>query len=184
MVEDKELPRGFKGILFKEKEIQDKILELAEKIDQDYQGKELVIIIVLKGAYLFAADLTRKLKAIHTISFITTSTYKGSSVLKEVSIIGELDVNIAGKEVLVVEDIIDTGHTLDKVLAYLKQKNPQSLHVCTLLNKEEKREVEIPIKYCGFEVDKDKWLVGYGFDLNDQYRNLPFLGWVSPDDWR
>ena len=153
---------------------------MGEEISKDYQGKEIVAICVLKGAILFMADLARAVKVPMALDFMAVSSYgNGTSTSGTVRILKDLDNSIEGKHVLVVEDIIDSGVTLKYLLKNLKSRKPASIKLCTLLNKPERRRVEVDIDYCGFTVP-DYFLVGYGLDYAEKYRNLPFIGILKP----
>ena len=162
-------------ILIPENQIQKKVEQLGEQISRDYQGKELFCIGVLRGAIIFLADLARFIKVPMVIDFISISSYgistESSGVVR---ILKDLDENIENKDVLIVEDIIDTGLTLDYLLRMLRSRKPASLKVCTLLNKKERKKIDIPIDYYGFDIP-DKFVVGYGLDYNGLYRNIPYI---------
>ena len=167
-------------VLLSEEQVSQKIAELGEEISKDYQGKEIVAICVLKGAILFMADLARAVKVPMALDFMAVSSYgNGTSTSGTVRILKDLDNSIEGKHVLVVEDIIDSGVTLKYLLKNLKSRKPASIKLCTLLNKPERRRVEVDIDYCGFTVP-DYFLVGYGLDYAEKYRNLPFIGILKP----
>ena len=167
-------------VLLSEEQLSQKIAELREEISKDYQGKEIVAICVLKGAILFMADLARAVKVPMALDFMAVSSYgNGTSTSGTVRILKDLDNSIEGKHVLVVEDIIDSGVTLKYLLKNLKSRKPASIKLCTLLNKPERRRVEVDIDYCGFTVP-DYFLVGYGLDYAEKYRNLPFIGILKP----
>ena len=167
-------------VLLSEEQLSQKIAELGEEISKDYQGKEIVAICVLKGATLFMADLARAVKVPMALDFMAVSSYgNGTSTSGTVRILKDLDNSIEGKHVLVVEDIIDSGVTLKYLLKNLKSRKPASIKLCTLLNKPERRRVEVDIDYCGFTVP-DYFLVGYGLDYAEKYRNLPFIGILKP----
>ena len=167
-------------VLLSEEQLSQKIAELGEEISKDYQGKEIVAICVLKGAILFMADLARAVKVPMALDFMAVSSYgNGTSTSGTVRILKDLDNSIEGKHVLVVEDIIDSGVTLKYLLKNLKSRKPASIKLCTLLNKQERRRVEVDIDYCGFTVP-DYFLVGYGLDYAEKYRNLPFIGILKP----
>ena len=167
-------------VLLSEEQLSQKIAELGEEISKDYQGKEIVAICVLKGAILFMADLARAVKVPMALDFMAVSSYgNGTSTSGTVRILKDLDNSIEGKHVLVVEDIIDSGVTLKYLLKNLKSRKPASIKLCTLLNKPERRRVEVDIDYCGFTVP-DYFLVGYGLDYAEKYRNLPFIGILKP----
>ncbi len=162
-------------ILIPENQIQKKVEQLGEQISRDYQGKELFCIGVLRGAIIFLADLARFIKVPMVIDFISISSYgistESSGVVR---ILKDLDENIENKDVLIVEDIIDTGLTLDYLLRMLRSRKPASLKVCTLLNKKERKKIDVPIDYCGFDIP-DKFVVGYGLDYNGLYRNIHYI---------
>lgn len=167
-------------VLLSEEQLSQKIAELGEEISKDYQGKEIVAICVLKGAILFMADLASAVKVPMALDFMAVSSYgNGTSTSGTVRILKDLDNSIEGKHVLVVEDIIDSGVTLKYLLKNLKSRKPASIKLCTLLNKPERRRVEVDIDYCGFTVP-DYFLVGYGLDYAEKYRNLPFIGILKP----
>ena len=167
-------------VLLSEEQLSQKIAEFGEEISKDYQGKEIVAICVLKGAILFMADLARAVKVPMALDFMAVSSYgNGTSTSGTVRILKDLDNSIEGKHVLVVEDIIDSGVTLKYLLKNLKSRKPASIKLCTLLNKPERRRVEVDIDYCGFTVP-DYFLVGYGLDYAEKYRNLPFIGILKP----
>lgn len=163
-------------ILISEEEIQRRTHELAQEISRDYEGKDLLLICVLKGGIVFLVDLMRALTIPHAVDFMATSSYgdatESSGVVR---ILKDLEKPIEGRHVLIVEDIIDTGHTLDYLTRILRQRNPASLRVCTLLNKPDRREVDTPIDYLGFDIP-NKFVIGYGLDYGEIYRNLPFVG--------
>jgi hypoxanthine phosphoribosyltransferase len=167
-------------ILIPENQIQKKIEELGNKISKDYQGKELICIGVLRGAIIFLADLARYIRVPMLIDFISISSYGASTESSGVvRILKDLDENIEKKNILIVEDIVDTGLTLDYLIRMLKSRNPASLRVCTLLNKKERRQIDVPIDYSGFDIP-DKFVVGYGLDFNGLYRNIPYILVLKP----
>ena len=147
-------------------EIRERIYELAAQINQDYQEnkKELVLIGLLRGSIIFMADLCRQIEIPHELDFMTASSYgSGTSSTRDVKILKDLDGQIAGKDVLIVEDIIDSGYTLSKVVEILQTRTPHSIEICTLISKPSRRVIDIPVKYVGFEIP-DKFIVGYGLD--------------------
>jgi len=150
-------------------QIQKKVDELAARISADYVGNEVILICNLKGAFIFLADLCRKITIPVSIDFIATASYKGTETMGIVRIVKDLKENIRGKHVLLVEDIVDTGYTLEYIKSYLALHCPLSIRICTLLDKRCRRKVEVPLDYIGFEVD-DRFLVGYGLDYNERYR--------------
>ena len=164
---------NFQELISKE-EIEKRITELAEELDKDYLGKEVTIVCVMRGAVFFTVQLTLKMKTKLKYEFITISSYEGTDTTGEVTLRTDLRESIEGKDVLIVEDIIDTGRSMKYLLEHLRSKNPRTLKVCTLANKAERREVEVPIDYIGFEVP-NKYIVGYGFDVDNNYRNLPYV---------
>lgn len=168
-----------KEILIDEVNLQKRIKELGEEISHDYSGKDLHLICILRGGVMFLTDLMRALEVPHTIDFMAVSSYGAGSreSAGNVRITLDLTTSIAGRDVLLVEDIIDSGNTIASVLAMLETRDPKSLRVCTLLDKSERRESVVPIHYRGFEIP-NKFVFGYGLDLDEYYRNLPFVGVV------
>lgn len=158
-------------VLFPEAVIREKVEELGRKISADYEGKEIVAVCLLRGSFIFAADLIREIKPDVTVDFMNVSSYVGEETTGEVRILKDLDENVNGKHVLIVEDIIDTGLTLAKILDVFKGRNPASLEICTLLSKPERRRIKIDVKYIGFEIE-DKYVLGYGFDKDQKHRQL------------
>jgi len=160
-------------------DIQKKVKKLAVQISKDYKSKDLVLIGILKGAIVFLSDLMRNLSTPVSMDLIQVSSYGASmSSAGVIKMKKDIDIDVKGKNVLIVEDIIDYGYTLDYLLKYLSKKNPESLSVCVLLDKVARRRVEVPLKYRGFEVP-DKFMVGYGLDWAEKYRNLPYIGFIS-----
>ncbi len=171
-------------ILISEEEIQKRIKELGEKITQDYKGKEILAVCVLKGASIFMADLVRYIKVPLKFDFIAVSSYGDSTFsLGAVKILKDIDQDIAGKDVLLVEDIVDTGYTLTYLRRIFQARNPKSLKVCTLLSKPSRRKVDVKVEYCGFEVP-DKFVVGYGLDFRGYYRNYPYIFTLKEEIYR
>ena len=162
-------------ILITEEEIKNKIIELGKKISKDYKGKNLILVGILRGAVIFMADLARKISIPMVFDFIAISSYgaetKSSGVVR---ILKDLDVNIKGKDVLIVEDIVDTGLTLDYLLRMLKSRKPSSIKVCTFLTKTARRKVNIKVDYSGFDIP-NKFVVGYGLDYAGKFRNVPYV---------
>lgn len=161
-----------------EKEINKKIKELAKQISKDYKDKNIEVICVLKGAAIFAVELAMKIKTNVRFEFIEISSYEGTKSTGKIKVNKDITSSIEGKDVLIVEDIIDTGRTLSYLKEYLLSKNPASLKICTLVDKKEKRLVDVDIDYNGFVIE-DKFIVGHGFDLDGDYRNLPFIGVIE-----
>ena len=166
------------NVMISEEEIANKIQELAKKIENDYKGEQLLVVGILKGASVFVSDLIRKINLDVNIDFMSVSSYgNGTETSGTVRILKDLDVDIAGKNVLIVEDIIDTGLTLSNLVKELQIRNPKSLKLCTLLDKPERRISNIYVDYVGFVIE-DKFIVGYGIDWAEKYRNLPYIGSV------
>jgi hypoxanthine phosphoribosyltransferase len=171
-------------ILVSERDLQKRIAELGTEISHDYRGEEILLICILRGGVMFLTDLIRCINIPVAIEFMAVSSYGAGKRESsgEVRITLDLNTNIYNRNVLVVEDIIDSGHTLDSVLEILETRHPKSLHVCTLLDKAERREVDVPIRYRGFIIP-NKFVFGYGLDLDEYYRNLPFIGVVDLDKY-
>ena len=169
-------------VLLTEAEIQAKVSELGARIGADYAGRELTLVSVLKGSLPFMADLMRALTIPVRIDLMEVSSYGGTSTESTglVRILKDLSASIEGQDVLIVEDIIDTGLTLNYLLRYLRGKNPRSLRICTLLDKPARRLVEIPVDYVGFTIP-DRFVIGYGLDYGELYRNLRFVGVLRPE---
>ena len=165
-----------KEVLLSEEKILNKVKELAGRISEDYKGKDLLVVGILKGSVIVASDLIKNITIPCAIDFMAVSSYGSSTETSGVvRILKDLDHGIEGKDIIIVEDIIDSGVTLDYLLKYLKARKANSIEVVTLLSKPARRKVEIDVKYCGFEVP-DEFLVGYGLDYANRYRNLPFVG--------
>ena len=165
--------------MISEEKILERIKELATIINNDYQNEELIVACILKGSTLFTCDLIKRLNMPVILDFMRTSSYGDSTIsCGTVDITKDLDSDITGKNVLIVEDIIDTGRTLAEVVKNLKSRNPKSLAICTLLDKPERREVDVNVDYVGFKID-DYFAIGYGLDYMQQYRNLPYVGKVK-----
>ena len=166
-------------ILFEESEIQKRIEEIAKQIDKDYEGKkELVIICVLKGAVFFTVDLVKKMKTPIVLEVMQVSSYAGTETTGTISIKKDLDADIEGKDVLIVEDIIDTGYTLRALREDLLSRKPNNLKIAVLLDKKERRKVDIDIDYTGYVIP-NKFVVGYGFDVDEKGRNIPYIGYIE-----
>ncbi|MEX5380408.1 hypoxanthine phosphoribosyltransferase [Acinetobacter towneri] len=168
-------------VLISAQEIQTKVQELGQKINAHYANsdKELVLIGLLRGSVLFMADLCRTIHKPHELDFMTVSSYGGDTVSsRDVKILKDLDGEIRGKDVLVVEDIIDSGNTLNKVMEILQTREPNSIELCTLISKPSRREIELEVKFMGFEIE-DKFIVGYGLDYDQKYRHIPFIGEIG-----
>jgi hypoxanthine phosphoribosyltransferase len=172
-------------ILIDEKTLQKRIKELAEEINCDYRGEELLLICILRGALPFLVDLMRHITVLNAIDCMAISSYGSGSRQSSgnVRVALDLQTNIEGKHVLLVEDIVDSGHTMAHVLEMLQTRRPKSLKVCALLDKESRREVVVPIHYRGFVIP-NKFVFGYGLDLDEFYRNLPFVAVVDLERYK
>ena len=166
-------------VLFDEQQIRARVADLARDITKEYAGRRLVLVSILRGAVFFATDLARQIGLPLSMDFLSISSY-GEDSEGVVRSTKDLEENIAGKDVLVIEDIIDTGFTLKYLLRTLASRNPKSLEVCALLDRRARRIIEIELKYIGFEIP-DKFVVGYGLDYRQRYRNLPYIGVLKPD---
>ena len=167
-------------ILFTEEQIRARVRDLAGEITKDYAGRQLVLVSILRGSVFFATDLARHIELPLSMDFLSISSY-GEDSEGVVRITKDLEENIAGKDILVIEDIVDTGFTLKYLLRTLAGRNPKSLEVCTLLDRRARRIIEIDLKYIGFEIP-DKFVVGYGLDYAERYRNLPDICSLSSND--
>ena len=169
-------------VLLTEAEVDARINDLGAQISKDYEGKEVHLICILKGGAFFACELAKRITIPVSIDFMCISSYgneKSSAGI--VKIVKDLDEPLEDKEVLIAEDIIDSGKTLSYLIPVLKKRNPKSIEICTLLNKPERREVEVDVKYTGFSIP-DEFVVGYGLDYAQKYRNLPYIGIVEDDE--
>lgn len=169
------------SMLFSESELKTRVAQLAEQINQHYKDcdNQLVLVGLLRGSFIFMADLSRLITVGHEVDFMTASSYgKLMHSTRDVKILKDLDEDIKGKNVLIVEDIIDTGNTLSKVREILQLREPKSIEICTLLDKPSRREVEVPVEYVGFSIP-DEFVVGYGIDYAQHYRHLPYIGKVT-----
>ncbi|MEA2538112.1 MAG: hypoxanthine phosphoribosyltransferase [Chloroflexota bacterium] len=169
-------------VLVSEEAIQNRVRELGQQISDDYRGRDLTLVSVLKGSLPFMADLMRAIDVPVRIDLMEVSSYGGTATESSglVRILKDLSSSIAGNDVLLVEDIIDTGLTLNYLIRYLRGKNPASLRICTLLDKPARRLVDIPVDYTGFTIE-DRFVVGYGLDYGELYRNLRFVGVLRPE---
>jgi hypoxanthine phosphoribosyltransferase len=168
-------------VLVDAERLQARIRELGGQITGDYEGRDLLLVGVLKGAVFFMADLMRELALPCEIDFMAISSYgAGTDSSGVVRILKDLDLNIAGRDVLVVEDIIDSGLTLSYLMRTLRARRPATLEICTLLTKPERREIDVPVRYVGFEIP-NKFVIGYGLDFGERYRNLPYIGVLRPE---
>jgi hypoxanthine phosphoribosyltransferase len=171
-------------VLIPEEALQKRIGELGAEISRDYQGKELLLVCILRGGVMFLTDLIRHITVPHMIDFMSVSSYGVGARRSRGQSRITLDINtdIQNRHVLLVEDIVDSGYTVKAVLELLSARQPKSLKVCALLNKAERREVEVMIDYCGFVIP-DKFVFGYGLDADEYYRNLPFIGVMATDKY-
>ena len=171
-------------VMISEDEIKARVAELGRQISERYRnsGKELVLVGLLRGSFIFMADLCRQISVPHEVDFLTASSYGNAmNSSREVKILKDLDEDIRDKDVLIVEDIIDSGNTLSKVRELFSLRGPNSLAICTLLDKPSRREVEVPVEYIGFSIP-DEFVVGFGIDYAQRYRYLPYIGKVIMQD--
>jgi hypoxanthine phosphoribosyltransferase len=170
-----------KSVMISEEEIAKRVKELGKQLTEDYKGKELLVVGILKGCMLFLSDLVRTIELPLTMDFMVVSSYgattKSSGVVR---IIKDLEREIEGKDVLIVEDIVDTGLTLSYLVENFKARNPKSVRVCSLLDKPDRRKAQVDIQYVGFKIP-DEFVVGYGLDYGENYRNLPFVCVLKPE---
>ncbi len=164
--------------LIDEEKIQQRIREVAKEIQKDYNNEEIVIICILKGAAYFAVELSKRISSPVIMDFMKVSSYEGTESTGKINFKLDISTDIKGKNVIIVEDIIDTGRTLTYLKKYLQEKNPKSLKICTLLDKKERREFELNPDYLCFNIP-DKFVIGYGLDYDEKYRNLPFIGYLE-----
>ncbi len=169
-------------VLVTEEQLKAKVQELGEQISRDYEGKDLLLVSILKGSVVFMADIMRAIKVPNAIDFMVVSSYGGANTTTTglVKIIKDLDSDLTGKEVLIVEDILDTGVTLSKLVPMLEMRHPNSVKICAILDKPERRKADIHADYLGFQVP-DEFVVGYGLDYDEKYRNLPYVGVLKPE---
>lgn len=167
-------------VLISEEEITERVAQLGEQISRDYQGRDVLMVSVLKGAFIFMADLARSTDIHINIDFMAVSSYGGGTkTTGVVRVLKDLDVPLDGKDILIVEDILDSGKTLSYLKEMLEQRNPSSIKICTLLDKPERRESPVTADYVGFVVP-DEFVVGYGLDYDERYRNLRYIGVLKP----
>ncbi len=174
-----------KKILIPEDVLHRRIAELGAEISRDYEGKNLLLICILRGGVMFLTDLIREITIPVMMEFMAISSYRLGTRMSDgnVRVTLDLGTDIGSQHVLVVEDIIDSGHTLKSVVELLETRHPQSLEICTLLDKVERREVDVPVRYRGFEIPNE-FVFGYGLDIDEFYRNLPFIAAVDLDKYR
>lgn len=176
--------KDIKKVLLTEEQILNRVREIGKDISKDYEGKNLLVVGILKGSVLFASDLIKNITIPCEIDFMAVSSYGSSTETSGVvRILKDLDHSIEGKDIIIVEDIIDSGITLDYLLKYLKARKANSIEIVTLLTKPARRKVDIEVKYCGFEVP-DEFLVGYGLDYAEKYRNLPYVGILKEEVYK
>ena len=174
------LEKDIQEVLFTEEQLARRVGELAHQITQDYQGREIVLISVLRGSFVFMADLVRQITVPCTVDFMAVSSYgSGTTSSGQVKIVKDLSETIEGKDVIVVEDILDSGNTLSYLLKLLEARRPASIRLCTLLDKPERRTKPVEVQYSGFTIP-DEFVVGYGLDYDERYRNLPYIGVLKP----
>lgn len=163
------------GVFLSEEKIKSRVNELANQINKDFQNQEVVIVGVLNGSFIFCADLVRALKIPASIEFVSLSSYEGTESSGEVSFRMDVKQSLVGKNVIIVEDIVDTGLTITFLMKHMKLKNPKSLKLCSLLLKRARLKIEVPVDYLGFDIE-DKFVIGYGLDFDGKYRELPYIG--------
>ena len=174
------LEQDIERVLFSEEQLAQRVKEIAARIDADYAGKEPLLVSVLRGSFVFMADLVRQITLPCTVDFMAVSSYgSGTTSSGQVKIIKDLSEPIEGRDVLVVEDILDSGNTLSYLLKLLEARHPASIRLCTLLDKPERRTKPVAVQYTGFTIP-DEFVVGYGLDYDEKYRNLPYIGIQKP----
>lgn len=174
------MEKDIEQILLNEKELATCVQRLAAEINRDYEGKEPVLVGILQGSFVFLADLVREITLPIRVEFMSVSSYLGAAESSgNVNIRLDLSEDIAGRDVILVEDILDSGRTMSELLPRLRERKPASLKLCVLLNKPSRRVVDIPVDYCGQDIP-DAFVVGYGLDYDQKYRNLPYLGILKP----
>jgi hypoxanthine phosphoribosyltransferase len=179
-VDEKDLGADLEKVLVTEEQIAHRLAEMAAEIDADYEGRDLLLVGVLKGAVMVMADLARALRSPVTMDWMAVSSYgSGTKSSGVVRILKDLDGDILGKHVLIVEDIIDSGLTLSWLMSNLVSRQPASVEVCTLLRKPEAAQVDVPVRYVGFDIPSE-FVIGYGLDYGERYRNVPFVGTLAP----
>lgn len=168
-------------VLFSEEQLKARVAEIARQIEADYADKEIMLISVLRGSFIFMADLCRAIQLPCTLDFMSVSSYgKGTTSSGQVQITKDLSEDITGRHVIVVEDILDSGNTLSYLLKILENRHPASIRLCTLLDKPERRVKPVEVHYTGFSIP-DAFVVGYGLDYAERYRNLPYIGVLKPE---
>ncbi len=165
-------------VLITEQEIASRTRELAKQIQKDYNNEEIVIVCILKGATFFAVELAKRIESDTIIDFMKVSSYEGTESTGKINFTLDISEDITDKNVLIVEDIVDTGRTLAYVKKYLESKNPKNVKICTMLNKKERRVIDLNPEYVAFDIP-DKFVIGYGLDYDEKYRNLPYVGYLE-----
>ena len=174
------LEQDIQEILFSEEQLKTRVSEIAREIERDYQGKEVMLISVLRGSFIFMADLCRAIDLPCTLDFMSVSSYgSGTTSSGQVQITKDLSEDITGRHIIVVEDILDSGNTLSYLLKILEHRHPASIRLCTLLDKPDRRVKPVEVHYSGFTIP-DAFVVGYGLDYAEKYRNLPYIGILKP----
>ena len=174
------LEQDIDRVLFTEEQLKARVAEIAAQIDRDYAGKQPLLVSVLRGSFVFMADLVRRITLPCTVDFMAVSSYgSGTTSSGQVKIVKDLSEQIEGKDVIVVEDILDSGNTLSYLLKLLEARHPASIRLCTLLDKPERRTKPVAVQYSGFTIP-DEFVVGYGLDYDEKYRNLPYIGILKP----
>jgi len=167
-------------VLISEDDIRQRVAELGAQISRDYKDRQPILVNILKGGIIFLSDLVRQLTVLHEIDFMSVSSYESQTESTGVvRILADLNINIEGKDVIIVEDIVDSGLTLDYIRHILLARRPKSMTICTLLDKKIKRKIEVPLDYVGFEIP-DEFVIGYGLDYMQKYRNLPYVAVLKP----
>ena len=174
------LEKDIESVLFSEEQLKQRVREIAAEIEKDYAGKEIMLISVLRGSFVFMADLCRAIDLPCTLDFMSVSSYgKGTTSSGQVQITKDLSEDISGRHVIVIEDILDSGNTLSYLLRLLEHRHPASIRLCTLLDKPDRRTKPVQVHYSGFTIP-DYFVVGYGLDYAEKYRNLPYIGILKP----
>ena len=178
------MERDIQEVLLTEEQIQNRIKELGKILSEEYAGKDPVVVGVLKGVVIFYADMIRQINTHCEMAFMTLRSYSGTSSTGNMEVLQDLKVDIQGRHVIILEDIFDTGNSLDFTYRYLQARNPASIKICTLLDKPSRRKPGITLQadYVGFTID-NHFVVGYGLDYNEHYRNLPFVGILKPEEY-
>ena len=175
------MERDIQQVLFSQQQLEQRVEEIAQQINRDYADKEILLVSVLRGSFIFMADLARKITRPCRVDFMSVSSYgKSTTSSGQVQITKDLSEDISGMHVIVVEDILDSGNTLSYLLRLLEQRHPASIRLCTLLDKPDRRKVEVAVHYSGFTIP-DAFVVGYGLDYAERYRNLPYIGILKPE---